>query len=49
MDGRPKSSTLFHFTGEKEFLLGIMRQGYQPRYCLEYFPWFGSDYFVQPA
>lgn len=49
MDNRLKPSTLFHFTGKEEYLLSILRNGYQPRYCLEYFPWHGNDYFASFA
>ncbi len=36
---RPKSQTLFHFTGKLEYLKGILQHGFHPRYCLEDLNW----------
>lgn len=38
----PKSNTLFHFTPSLEFLKGILKNGFYPRYCLEDISWLGA-------
>jgi hypothetical protein len=35
----PKSSTLFHFTGNIDILKSILKDGFWPRYCLEDVAW----------
>jgi hypothetical protein len=36
---RPKSQTLFHFTRKLDYLKGILKDGFHPRYCLEDLNW----------
>jgi len=48
-DYKPKSSSLFHFTSKVEYLQSILTNGFQPRYSMEYWPWFNHGYFVSHA
>lgn len=45
----PKSSALFHFTAKNAFLRQILTNGFEPRYSMEYWPWFNNGYFVSHA
>ncbi len=38
----PKSTTLFHFTKSLDNLKNILKNGFEPRYCLEDAGWIGS-------
>ena len=49
LDFGPKSNALFHFTSRMDYLQSILQTGFQPRYSLEYWPWFNDGYFVSHA
>lgn len=40
---RPKSQTLFHFTRKLDYLKGILKDGFHPRFCLEDLDWLSKN------
>lgn len=40
---KPRSASLFHFTGSINFLKNILKNGLFPRYCQEDHKWFGIE------
>ncbi|WP_444933598.1 abortive infection system antitoxin AbiGi family protein [Microbulbifer sp. JTAC008] len=40
---KPKTDNLFHFTKSLDVLQLILKNGIQPRYCLEDIEWFGAE------
>lgn len=44
----PKSNTLFHFTKSLDFLKGILKDGFLPRYCLEDTKYLTIEYIGYP-